>query len=106
MQDLARCFERVEVVCTPTAAVPAFPIGAREVMIRGKAVDSLGALTRFTGPFNLAGLPALSLPGGFSSDGLPIGLQIVGRPFGEPTVLRVGYAYEQHTHWHGRQPKL
>lgn len=106
MQDLARCFERVEVVCTPTVAVPAFPIGAREVMIRGKAVDALGALTRFTGPFNLAGLPALSLPGGFSADGLPIGLQIVGRPFGEPTVLRVGYAYEQHTPWHGRQPQL
>jgi aspartyl-tRNA(Asn)/glutamyl-tRNA(Gln) amidotransferase subunit A len=49
-------------------------------------------------------LPALSLPCGFSNDGLPIGLQIVGRPFDEATVLRVGHAYEQATEWHRRRP--
>jgi len=63
-------------------------------------------LTRFTAPFNLTGLPALSLPCGFSSDGLPIGLQIVGRPWAEAAVLRAGQAYEQATEWHLRRPDL
>ena len=63
--------------------------------------------TRFarnTRPFSLAGLPALSVPAGFSREGFPIGLQIVGRPFDEATVLRVGYAYETATPWHSVQP--
>jgi aspartyl-tRNA(Asn)/glutamyl-tRNA(Gln) amidotransferase subunit A len=59
-----------------------------------------------TAPFNIAGLPALSLPCGFTSGGMPIGLQIVGRPFDEATVLRVGHAYEQATDWHRRRPHL
>jgi aspartyl-tRNA(Asn)/glutamyl-tRNA(Gln) amidotransferase subunit A len=61
---------------------------------------------RFTCPFNLTGQPAISLPCGFSKDGLPIGLQIVGRPFDEPTLLRIAHAYEQATKWHLRRPPL
>jgi aspartyl-tRNA(Asn)/glutamyl-tRNA(Gln) amidotransferase subunit A len=61
-------------------------------------------LARFTRPFNLTGFPVLSLPCGFNDAGLPIGLQSVGRPFAESTVLRLAYAYEQHTPWYTRQP--
>jgi aspartyl-tRNA(Asn)/glutamyl-tRNA(Gln) amidotransferase subunit A len=61
-------------------------------------------LIRFTMPFNKVGLPALSLPCGFNSQGLPIGLQIVGAPWAEAKVLRAGYAYEQATEWHMRRP--
>ena len=63
-------------------------------------------MIRCTAPFNATGLPALSVPCGFTSAGLPIGLQIVGRPFDEATVLRAGHAYEQATEWHLRKPAL
>ncbi|HEY7293815.1 MAG TPA: amidase family protein, partial [Dehalococcoidia bacterium] len=62
------------------------------------------AMTRCTAPFNATHLPALSLPCGFTRAGLPIGLQIAGRPFDEATVLRAGHAYEQATDWHTRRP--
>ena len=64
------------------------------------------ALTQYSRPFNLNGFPALSVPCGFSEDGLPIGLQLAGRPFAEETVLRVGHTYEQATEWHMRRPPL
>ena len=70
------------------------------------AVESARLLTRFTAPFNLTGLPALSLPCGFTSEGLPIGLQIVSRAWAEALVLRVAQAYEQATEWHLRKPSL
>src|SRR2546428_249319 len=57
-------------------------------------------------PFNMTGLPALAVPCGFSSQGLPLSLQIAGRPFDEATVLRVGHAYEQATEWHRRRPRI
>jgi aspartyl-tRNA(Asn)/glutamyl-tRNA(Gln) amidotransferase subunit A len=60
----------------------------------------------YTHPFNLSGLPAMSVPCGFSASGLPIGLQIAGRSFDEVTVLRLGHAYQQATDWHSRAPKL
>ena len=56
-------------------------------------------------PINIAGLPAMSVPGGFA-EGLPVGMQIIGKPFAEETVLRVGYAYQQATDWHTRRPAL
>jgi len=57
-----------------------------------------------TAPFNMAGLPAVSVPCGFTPAGLPIGLELAGRPFDEITVLQVGHAYEQATDWHTRTP--
>jgi aspartyl-tRNA(Asn)/glutamyl-tRNA(Gln) amidotransferase subunit A len=63
-------------------------------------------LTRFTAPFNLTGLPALSLPCGFTREGLPIGLQIVARPWAEAALLRAGQAYEEATEWHLTLPRL
>jgi aspartyl-tRNA(Asn)/glutamyl-tRNA(Gln) amidotransferase subunit A len=59
-----------------------------------------------TAPFSVLGLPTLSLPSGFTIAGLPIGLQIVGAPFAESTVLALAHAYESETEWHKRHPKL
>ncbi len=70
------------------------------------AVEQARTLTRFTAPFNLTGLPAISLPCGFTDQGLPIGLQIVTRPWGEAALLRAAQAYERATDWHQRQPDL
>ena len=70
------------------------------------AVEQAGRLTRFTAPFNLAGLPALSVPCGFTNEGLPIGLQIISRAWGESKVLNIGHAFEQATEWHKRVPAL
>jgi aspartyl-tRNA(Asn)/glutamyl-tRNA(Gln) amidotransferase subunit A len=69
-------------------------------------VETARLLTRFTAPFNLTGLPALSIPCGFAAGPLPIGLQIVGPPWSEARVLRAGYAYEQATSWHDRWPEI
>ena len=56
-------------------------------------------------PINIAGLPAISIPAGFA-DGLPIGMQIIGKPFGEETILNIAYAYEQSTEWHKHKPPI
>jgi aspartyl-tRNA(Asn)/glutamyl-tRNA(Gln) amidotransferase subunit A len=64
----------------------------------------MGRFSRLTRPINALGLPALSVPCGFSTAGLPIGLQLIGRPFDEALLLRLGHAYEQSTSWHTRRP--
>jgi aspartyl-tRNA(Asn)/glutamyl-tRNA(Gln) amidotransferase subunit A len=84
--------------------LPATPMVAPK--IGGDALEAAKNLTRFTSPFNLAHLPALSLPCGFSAEGLPIGLQLVAGPWAEALVLRAGQAYEQATEWHARRPVL
>ena len=92
-------FSRVDVFATPTAPRPpeAFEaIDPNEQNLRPS----------FTNPFNLTGLPAISLPCGFTKDNLPVGLQIVAQPFRESTAFRVAYAYEQGTEWHRHRPKL
>jgi len=98
--------EEVDVLLTPTTPVTAVRIGQQFVRYGGVEESVLGAMIRCTAPFNVTQLPALSLPCGFSCGGLPIGLQLTGRPFDEATVLRVGYAYEQATDWHLRVPAL
>jgi aspartyl-tRNA(Asn)/glutamyl-tRNA(Gln) amidotransferase subunit A len=64
------------------------------------------AFTMFTRLFNLTGHPAIAVPSGFSGDGLPYSLQLVGRPFDEATILRLAHAYEGATEWHTRRPPL
>jgi aspartyl-tRNA(Asn)/glutamyl-tRNA(Gln) amidotransferase subunit A len=93
-------FESYDFLITPTTPIAAPTIEGHD------AVEQAGRLTRFTAPFNLAGLPALSLPCGFTSDGLPIGLQIVSRAWGEFKVLNTAHAYEQATEWHTHFPDL
>jgi aspartyl-tRNA(Asn)/glutamyl-tRNA(Gln) amidotransferase subunit A len=94
-------YAKIDVLATPTTAFTASKI-EDELSASGREIH----LHRFTCPFNLTGQPAISLPCGFDSQGLPVGLQIVGRPFDEETVLRVAHAYEQATDWHRRRPPL
>jgi aspartyl-tRNA(Asn)/glutamyl-tRNA(Gln) amidotransferase subunit A len=96
-QDFLDAFAKVDVILTPVAPTPAFRLGE-------KVDDPLQMYLSdtFTIPVNLAGTCALSLPCGFSGSGLPIGLQLVARPFGEETILRAGYTFEQATGWHRR----
>jgi aspartyl-tRNA(Asn)/glutamyl-tRNA(Gln) amidotransferase subunit A len=93
-------FESFDVLLTPTTPIPAPTIEGND------AVEQAGLLTRFTAPFNLAGLPALSVPCGFTKSGLPIGVQIISRAWGEARVLNAGYAFEQTTDWHTRFPEV
>lgn len=101
---MRQTLETVDVLLTPTTPVPATRIGQETVRYGGIEEPVLLAMIRCTYPFNATGLPALSLPCGFTSAELPIGLQIAGRPFDEATVLRVAHAYEQATTWHLRRP--
>jgi len=85
--------------------VPATPIAAPTIE-GNDAVEQAARLTRFTAPFNLTGLPAISIPCGFTKDGLPIGLQIISRAWADAKVLNAAYAYEQATEWHKKRPEL
>jgi aspartyl-tRNA(Asn)/glutamyl-tRNA(Gln) amidotransferase subunit A len=93
-EDFAAVWNQVDCLFTPTTPVTAPPLGAQQVTIGEINEDLRPAVTRFTRPFNVLGLPALSMPCGLDSGGLPIGLQIVGPPFAEAAVLRVGAALE------------
>lgn len=99
-QDFEQAFEKFDVIIGPTTPTPAFKIGSQ--------IDD--PLTMYlndvcTIPVNLAGVPAISVPCGFA-DGLPIGLQIIGKAFDESTVLRAAHAFEQHTEHHKQRPSL
>ena len=93
-------FESHDFLLVPTTPIPAPTIEGND------AVEQAGRLTRFTAPFNLTGLPALSVPCGFTEEGLPIGLQIVSRAWADAKVLNAGYTFEQATEWHKKRPVL
>ncbi len=95
---------RCDALLAPTRAAPASPIGAASTLIEGREIP-IGR-QGLTAPFNLSGVPAISVPCGFSAAGLPIGMQIAGRAWDEVTVLRIAHAYEQATDWHARRPPL
>lgn len=99
--DFDRAYESVDVIVTPTTPTTAFKAGE-------KMEDPLQMYLSdiFTISANLAGGPGISIPCGFDSDNLPIGLQIMGKHFDEESVLKIAYAYEQSTEWHKRKPKL
>jgi aspartyl-tRNA(Asn)/glutamyl-tRNA(Gln) amidotransferase subunit A len=96
-RDFAFLFQKVSLLATPMCGITAPKLGQREVTIDGETVPAMVPLTRYTRVFNLTGLPAISVPCGFSSKGLPIGLQLVGRAWDEATVLRAAHAYEMAT---------
>ena len=101
-QDFLNAFEKVDAIITPTTPTAAFKIGE-------KSDDPLQMYLSdiFTISCNLAGIPGLSLPCGFTaSPKLPIGLQILGKPFGEETILQIAHAYEQATSWHKERPVI
>ena len=96
----------VDVLAGPMEAVTAHRIDETEVRVGDVVLASSPALTQYTRPFNLTGFPAITVPCGFGDDGMPIGLQLAGRPFDEVTVLRAAHAYEQATEWHQRRPPI
>jgi aspartyl-tRNA(Asn)/glutamyl-tRNA(Gln) amidotransferase subunit A len=97
-------FGEVDTLVLPVIPEPAPALESAKAGAAHEIVERMGRFSRFTRPFNGLGLPALALPCGFSTDGRPLALQIVGRPFDEATVLRVGHAYQQATAWHLRRP--
>jgi len=99
-------FGEVDVLVTPVIPEPAPALAAAKAGTVDEVVQRMGRFSRLTRPFNGLGLPALAVPCGFSRDGRPLALQIVGRPFAEATVLAVGHAYEQAAGWHARVPPL
>lgn len=105
-QHVRAFFERYDLLLSPTIACPPFPVGLdHPAEIAGKPVGPYGWIP-FTYPFNLTGQPAASVPAGFTREGLPVGLQIVGRRFDDLTVLRAAAAYERARPWHQQRPPL
>jgi len=106
-QEFLEAFRGVDVFICPTLPFVATPVGAMKVVIEnGQEEEMLSAIMQYTGVPSLTGLPAMSVPCGFSDEGLPIGMQIIGRPFDEETIFRVGQAYQAATDWHKREPVL
>ena len=97
---------RRDVLLAPATPIPAPGIDERRTVLGDGASDVRSALIRLTRPFNFSGHPACSVPCGFTGGGLPIGMQIVGRPFDEATVLRAADAYQRLSDWHTRRPVL
>ena len=100
-RDFEKAFREVDVILSPTSPTPAFKLGE-------KAADPIAMYLSdiFTVPANIAGIPAMSVPCGFTSGGLPIGMQLMARPFDEATMFRAAYAFEQEAGVYKRKPKL
>ncbi|MCH8282952.1 MAG: aspartyl/glutamyl-tRNA amidotransferase subunit A [Chloroflexi bacterium] len=101
MNEFHDAFKQVDAMVLPTVPILPDLLGERPMTREG-----ISAIGRCTRAFNLTGLPALSLPCGFTGDGLPIGMQLIGRPFDEATLFKIGHAYEQATDWHTRRPAV
>jgi aspartyl-tRNA(Asn)/glutamyl-tRNA(Gln) amidotransferase subunit A len=104
-QEALALLKDVDLIAGPTEPVAAPPIEATDLRVNGMPIGAIGALTQYTRPFNITGFPAISVSCGFV-DGLPVGLQLAGRPFDEATVLNAGYSYQQATDWHTKRPPL
>ena len=101
MEDFKAAFQKCDVIVSPVAPTPAFKIGE-------KVDDPLTMYLSdiFTLSANLAGIPGMSLPCGFSSTSLPVGLQLMGNHFNEEAIFKVAYNFEQATDFHEKRPKL
>ncbi|MBF0345822.1 MAG: Asp-tRNA(Asn)/Glu-tRNA(Gln) amidotransferase subunit GatA [Nitrospirae bacterium] len=100
-RDFEEAFKKVDVIVTPTSPTTAFKIGEKADNPLQMYLSDI-----FTISVNLAGIPAISIPCGFDSKGLPVGLQLIGRPFDEETILKAAYSYERATPWHTQRPSL
>jgi len=99
-QEFDRAFSKFDALVTPTSPTVPFKIGEKMDDPLQMYLSDVCTL-----PINIAGLPAISIPAGFA-DGLPIGMQIIGKPFGEETLFKIAYAYQQATEWHKRRPSI
>ena len=102
-REYAETLGNVDVLVLPTVVYPAPVADASE---NWAVASRIHDLSYFMCPFNLTGTPALSVPCGFNNAGLPLGMQILGKALDEPTVLRVGYTYQQHAGWCKRRPPI
>ena len=102
----ADAFKTYDILLAPTNAVPAPKIGENIVEVNGQTEHKLAMMPRLTRPHNVCGIPTVSVPCGFSSGGLPIGMQLAARPFEDALALQVAHAYEQATDWHTRHPGI
>ena len=98
-REFAEVLRKVDLLVTPTMPHPAPAFEGYETTTTARGYAS-------TAPFNVTGLPAISVPCGFTADGLPVGMQIAGKPFDEPTVLRAAYTYQQYARWFERRPPI
>jgi aspartyl-tRNA(Asn)/glutamyl-tRNA(Gln) amidotransferase subunit A len=103
-REIDEALARRDVLLAPATPLAAPVLGERETTLGDGPSDVRAALLRCTRPFNFSGHPACAAPGGFTAAGLPIGLQLIGRPFDEATVLRIVDAYQRITDWHTRRP--
>ncbi|WP_245590455.1 amidase [Aneurinibacillus terranovensis] len=106
IQEFNKIFKEVEVIITPTIPILPTRISQREVNINGDLEPVRSTINRLTGPTNLIGIPSLSVPCGFSDSGLPIGLQLFGKPYDEANLYRFGYAFEREVQLTPVQPDL
>jgi aspartyl-tRNA(Asn)/glutamyl-tRNA(Gln) amidotransferase subunit A len=105
-QIMTTVFAHVDVLQTPITPIVTPQIDATDMPV-GPELDRLhGLLTRCLRPVNFLGLPALSVPMGFLPDGMPSGMQLVGKPWGEPMLLKLGHAYQTVTDWHRQRPPI
>ncbi len=105
-EQLNEAMSEFDLLLAPTVATGAPRIDQRVVEVAGEEVDAMSLMSRLTRPFNLTGQPTISVPCGFTSDGLPIGMQLAGRAWEERTILRAANAYEQSTEWRLHRPEL
>ena len=101
---LSHLFETIDLLLVPVHPFADLTI-ERKTSLLNSAEGLVGAL-RYTAPFDMSGSPTITLPGGFTADGLPIGFQLVGRHLDEALLVRAGHAYQQATDWHRRHPPM
>ena len=105
-EQLAEAMNTYDLLLAPTAAVGAPRIDQEFVEVGGQIENALSLMSRLTRPFNLTGQPTISVPCGFTSDGMPIGMQLAGRMWEDSVVLRAAHAFERATEWHARRPVI
>jgi len=99
---LADLFCEIDLLLIPTQPLADFTVAHERELFA--TADGLAGFVRFATPFDMSGSPTISLPGGFTSKGLPLSFQLVGRPLDEVLLVRAGHAYQQWTDWHRRHP--
>jgi aspartyl-tRNA(Asn)/glutamyl-tRNA(Gln) amidotransferase subunit A len=99
-REFDNAFEKYDALVAPTTSTVPFKIGEK-----AQNPVQMHLSDAFTIPVNIAGVPAITIPAGFA-DGLPIGLQIIGKPFAEENILKAAHAYQQATDWHKKKPKI
>ncbi len=104
VEEFDAAFQSVDAIVAPALPVPAPPIGAESVLVEGGEIATRPAIVGHCRPANFAGLPAISVPCGFTSEGLPVGLQFIARAFDETNLLRIARSYEEAHEWTERHP--